>query len=53
MIEKRYVAELTELDLRNNPVQTARGYKILVLRRLSKLTILDGAVVSAEEKVID
>lgn len=37
--------------MRHNPVRRARGYEVLVLRRLSNLKKLDGVVVSNEDQV--
>ena len=46
-----YVAGLTDLDLRNNQICRARGYKVLVLRRLPNLVSLDGVPLTDQEKV--
>lgn len=47
---KKYTPNLIELDLRGNALCDSRAYRGLVMRRLPKLTLLDGLTVTEQER---
>lgn len=49
---KKYTPNLIELDLRGNALCDSRAYRGLVMRRLPKLTLLDGLTVTDAERAV-
>ena len=48
---KRYVANLTDLNLQSNAICEVKSYRYIVLRRLSNLTNLDGHLVTEKDRI--
>lgn len=48
----KQVPNIQQVDLRHNPVCQIRGYELVVLEKLDKLTQIDGRSVTSEEKSI-